>query len=520
MLLNEIIDRAALRRPDHVGLIFAGTEHTYAELAGRAKRLANGLTGITEAGDRVAILADNCTEYLDCIYGCPVAGTTLTMVNQRLTRPEIEFVLADAEPSVLIVGPEHVDRVADIRSAVPSIRQLVLIDGGVTSEGVTGAVPDGMLAYDSLLAGGGPTDLARAHRNAEDIAWLIYTSGTTGRPKGAMLSHRAIISATTNAMIEWRPTVHERNLFCFPLCHVAAFIPLVYHLRGASVVMMKGFDSAYCLALLSEHRITHVGLAPTMLNFILRDPAVETADLDSVSLVVYGGSPMPSPLLEAGIKRFGEVFMGSYGMTELSGNVLVLGFDEHRRAVAGEPELLQAAGRSECLASVRVVDGALCDVAVGEIGEIVVAGDQVMTGYWRADEATKEVLVDGWLRTGDLARVDSEGLFYLIDRKKDMIITGAENVYPKEIEDVLSRCPGVNEVAVLGLPDERWGEAVTAVIVAEQGTDLDLDAVRNFCRDNLAGYKVPKRVVTIDALPRNAAGKVLKRQLRDRLTPT
>jgi acyl-CoA synthetase (AMP-forming)/AMP-acid ligase II len=399
--------------------------------------------------------------------------------------------------------------VADIRTSVPSIRQLVVIGG---------EVPDGLLGYHDLLAAGDGADpTPRAHRDPADTAWLIYTSGTTGRPKGAMLSHRAVVSAALNAMLEWRATADERVLFCFPLCHVAAFIPVAYHLRAATVVMMRGFDPAAWLDLVARHRITHAGLAPTMLDFILRSGGVDEADLDSIELIVYGGSPIPPPLLEAGIKRFGDVFMGSYGMTELSGNVLMLGIDEHRRAVAGEPGLLQAAGRCECLASVRVVDEDLRDVAVGEVGEIVVSGDQVMTGYWRAEEATAEVLVDGWLRTGDLARVDAEGLFYIVDRKKDMIVTGAENVYPREVEDVLSRCPGIRDVAVVGLPDERWGEVVTAVVVPEPGTVLDDEAVRAFGRRALAGYKVPKRVETVELLPRNAAGKVLKRQLRAQL---
>jgi long-chain acyl-CoA synthetase len=511
MLLSDVIAGAALKRPSHTALVCAGRSHDFAELADRAGRLAGGLSRLTTPGERVAILADNCVEYLDCVYGASLAGNILTLVNQRLAGPEIEYVLTDAEPSVLIVGASHYERVADIQATVPSLRQMVVV----------GEIDDdlrrpGVLDYDSLLAGE-PSEPARAHVHDDEVAWLIYTSGTTGRPKGAMLTHRSIMSATLNAMIEWKPGPDDRQLFCFPLCHVAAFIPLMYHLRQATVVLMTGFEPGEYLRLIEQYQITHTGLAPTMLNFVLQHPSIDTANVDSVELLVYGAAPITPTLLESGIKRFGEVFMQTYGMTELSGNVLMLGLDEHRRAVNGEPGLLAAVGRMECLASVRLVDDAMRDVPVGAVGEVVVRGDQVMKGYWRAEEATGEVLVNGWLRTGDLARMDAEGLFYIVDRKKDMIITGGENVYPREVEDVIARLPALSEVAVLGLPDERWGEAVTAVVVPRAGQQVTADEVQALCRNSLAGYKVPKRVEFADALPRNAAGKVLKRQLRDEL---
>jgi len=504
MLLSDIVHGAALKRPEHTALVCEGRSHDFAELSNRASRVAAGLSRLTRPGDRVAILADNCVEYVDCLYGTSQAGNILTLVNQRLAVPEIEYVLADAEPSVFIVGANYLDRLAHIRTVVPSIRHLVVI----------GREHLGAVDYDALLDSR-PPDLSRGHATDDEVAWLIYTSGTTGRPKGAMLTHRSIISATLNAMLEWKPGPDDRQLFCFPLCHVAAFIPLMYHLRQATVVLMAGFEPAEYLRLIGEHQITHTGLAPTMLNFVLQHPTIDSARLDSVELLVYGAAPMSPTLLESGIKRFGEVFAQNYGMTELSGNVLMLGLDHHHRAVNGEPELLASAGRMECLATVRLVDNDMVDVGVGDIGEIIVSGDQVMKGYWRGAEATGEVLVDGWLRTGDLARMDDEGLFYIVDRKKDMIITGGENVYPREVEDVIATLPVLSEVAVIGVPDERWGEVVTAVVVARAGQQITQDEVRAVCRQQLAGYKVPKRVEFADILPRNAAGKVLKRQLRE-----
>ncbi|ODQ94369.1 acyl-CoA synthetase [Mycolicibacterium holsaticum] len=505
MLLSSIVHGAALRRPAHPALVCDGVSWAFWELSDRASRLAAGLSMLTEPGERVAILADNCVEYIDCLYGVSQAGNTLALINQRLAVPEIEYVLSDAEPAVLIVGGNHYERLTEIRSAVPSIRHVVVI----------GDEQSGALSYRSLL-GATALEPARGHSDENDVAWLVYTSGTTGRPKGAMLTHRNIVSALLNAMIEWKPDRDDRQLFCFPLCHVAAFIPLMYHLRQATVVLMSSFDAAEYLRLVEEHEITHTGLAPTMLNFLLQHPDIDSARLESVELLVYGSAPMAPTLLEGGIERFGEVFVQTYGMTELAGNVLILGLDHHHRAITGEPGLLSAAGQMECLATVRLVDDDMKDVPIGEIGEIVVSGDQVMKGYWRAEQATAEVLVDGWLRTGDLARMDEEGLVYIVDRKKDMIITGGENVYPREVEDVIARLPALSEVAVIGLPDDRWGEAVTAVVVPRAGQTLTAEDVRCLCRESLAGYKVPKRIEFADVLPRNAAGKVLKACLRDR----
>ena len=504
MLLSDIIHGAALKRPAHTALVCAGHHYDFSELSDRVNRLAGGLSRLTRPGERVAILADNCVEYIDCLYGTSQAGNILTLINQRLAPPEIQYVLSDAEPSMLIVGENHFERVADIHRAVPSIRHLVVIGGE----------RPGALGYDELVGPGAP-DPSLGHSDDDEVAWLVYTSGTTGRPKGAMLSHRNIMGALLNAMIEWKPGRDDRQLFCFPLCHVAAFIPLMYHLRQATVVLMVAFDASDYLRLIEEHEITHTGLAPTMLNFLLQHSNIDSARLDSVELLVYGSAPMSPTLLESGIKRFGEVFVQTYGMTELSGNVLVLGREQHHRAITGEPGLLSAAGQMECLATVRLVDDNMNDVPIGEIGEIIVSGDQVMKGYWRAEQATGEVLVDGWLRTGDLARMDDEGLFYIVDRKKDIIITGGENVYPREVEDVIAQLPALSEVAVIGLPDDHWGEAVTAVVVPRAGQQVTVQEVQALCRRSLAGYKVPKRVEIADGLPRNAAGKVLKRRLRD-----
>ena len=505
MLLSDIVHFTAGRRPGRPAVYFEDRTVTFAELSERVHRVANAFGAAASSGDRVAVLADNCPEYLECLYGLPEAGLTATLVNQRLTAPEIEGILADAEPTILVVGANHEERIAGLD--LPSVRQrLVFGEGGAPG------------SYDAFVAGLPAFPPAAPAAADRDVAWLIYTSGTTGRPKGAMLTHGNVITAICGTAMEWHPSESDVALFVFPLCHVAAFVPLLHHLHGGTVVLGAGFVPADFLALIGKHQVTHAGLAPTMINFLLRDPACATADTSSLRMLPYGASSIAPDLLTRAVERFGPLFVQGYGMTELSGNVLVLGREEHRRGLAGEPHLLGAAGLPTKLAWTRVVDDDLVDVAPGQVGEIVVRGDQVTAGYWRNPEATAEAWAGGWFHTGDLATVDDAGYVSIVDRKKDMVVSGAENVYPREVEDVLVGLAGVVDVAVIGLPDPEWGEAVTAVLVTD-GT-LTAEAVREQCRTTLAGYKVPRRVHFADALPRNASGKVLKRELRAHYSDT
>ena len=505
MLLSDIVHYAAGRRPGRPAIHFEDRTVTFAELSDRVHRVAAAFGAVAGPGERVALLADNSPEYLECLYGLPEARLAATLVNQRLTGPEIEGILADAEPTVLVVGANHEERVAAL--ALPSVRQRLVIGGG-----------GGPGSYEAFVAGAAASAPAEPAAADGDVAWLIYTSGTTGRPKGAMLTHRNVLTAVCGTAMEWHPSEADVALFVFPLCHVAAFVPLLHHLHGGTVVLGAGFVPAEFLGLIEKHQVTHAGLAPTMINFLLRDPACAAADTSSLRMLPYGASPIGPDLLARAVERFGPLFVQGYGMTELSGNVLVLGQEEHRRGLAGEPHLLGAAGLPTKLARTRVVDDDLVDVAPGQVGEIVVRGDQVTAGYWRNPQATAEAWAGGWFHTGDLATVDEAGYVSVVDRKKDMVVTGGENVYPREVEDVLAGLAGVVDAAVVGLPDPEWGEAVTAVLVTD-GTPT-ADGIRDQCRASLAGYKVPRHVVFVDALPRNASGKILKRELRARHSDT
>jgi acyl-CoA synthetase (AMP-forming)/AMP-acid ligase II len=364
------------------------------------------------------------------------------------------------------------------------------------------------------------TEPEQSHDDAP--AWLIYTSGTTGRAKGAVLSHRNVVAGVLNTAVSWGyddevwPAV---SLCPWPLCHIAGYGVLVAHLHADTLVLMRRYDPEGLLALVQEHRVTATTAAPTMLAMLLRHPAFDDYDTSSIRRIGYGSAPMPVTVLREAMRRFpGARFQTGFGMTELSGNVLVHSAEDHVAAAEGRTELLASVGKPMMLSAVRVVDDSGADTAPDEVGELVVRGEQVCSGYWGRPEATAEALRGGWFHSGDLARRDADGYYYIVDRIKDMILTGGENVYSREVEEVLHEHPAVAAAAVVGTPDEVWGERVVAVLEPRAGHHLDVDEVRAFCRARLAGYKCPREVLVVDELPRNTVGKILKRVLRERVT--
>jgi acyl-CoA synthetase (AMP-forming)/AMP-acid ligase II len=505
--LRDIVRLQAQKQPDDPALVYRDEVLTYGQLLDRLDRLALALAGLAEPGDRVAILSENRPEFVECYYGVPAAGMGLTFLNYRLHPREMISIVGDAGATVVITEAEHLDTSRRIRAEIPAVRHVVVAGGGHG--------PD-ELAYDRLLEGAPAGEPPPAGEDA--LAWLIYTSGTTGTPKGAMLSHRNLVTAALNSAVAWDHEPGTVNLFPWPLCHVAGYGILVSHLLGDPVVLMRAYDPAEFLSLVDRHGATRTSMAPTMLNLLLDHPALEHHSLSTLRTIGYGAAAMPAEVLRRAMARLPAVsFMTGFGMTELGGNVMLLSEDDHRRALAEEESLLTSVGRQMPLATVRVVDDDGRDVPVGEVGELVVQGEQVTMGYWGNEEATAEAFSGGWFRSGDLARWDAGGNLYIVDRKKDMIITGGENVYSREVEEVLYQHPAVAEAAVVGVPDERWGENVVAVIQRREGAEVDGDELIAHCREHLAGYKKPKRVVFVDELPRNTAGKILKRSLRSML---
>ena len=486
MPLHQLLVEAA---PDALALVDAEQEWTFGDLLAAAGAVAAAVVEMTEPGDRVGIVGHNSAAYVAALYGVPMAGRITTLLNQRLSTAEMHQQLADSGAVALLGDPPFLEQLSGDRpSSLRHRRSLVEV-----------ARPEG--ARSSAAGGHRAPSTSR-----EAVAWLVFTSGTTGRAKGAMLTHESLLAAAAAASGARAVAPDEIYLYAFPLCHVAAFNVLIQHGAGRPIVLIPGFEPARFVDEVERHGVTATSLAPTMLTMLLEDPVFDAARLGTLRRIGYGASPIPEALLRRIDERLPHVGLSQgYGMTELSGNAVYLDADDHRRALAGASHLLRAAGRPAPGVEVRLADD----------GEICVRAPQVMAGYWERPDATAEVLVDGWLHTGDVGRFDEEGYLYVIDRKKDIIVSGGENVASREVADVIAGHPDVVEVAVVGVPDARWGEAVCAVVVGRDGTAIDPDHIVARCRDVLASYKKPRHVLQIDVLPKNAGGKVLNRVVRE-----
>ena len=478
-----LADRARAT-PERVAIRFLDAELTYAELDRRANRLAAGLAerGLAR-GDRLATLTSTSPDHVATMFACARLGVALQPISWRLAAAEVEYQLGDAEPSLLLVSGEHEElaRAAGARIAIARI-------GDPTLEADT-EVEDAARDDDPLL--------------------LVYTSGTTGKPKGALLTHANCF--WTNVSFDRTTSLRDDDvvLQVLPQFHVGGWNvqPLLAWWKGATVVLEPAFDAARALELIAVRRVTTMMGVPATYLFLAQEPGFADADLSSLRLAVVGGAPMPEALLETWVERGIEIVQG-YGLTEAAPNVLCLPPEDARRKLgfAGKPY-------PHVDVALRDPDGGALVEGPGA-GELVVRGPNVFAGYWRNPEATAAAFAEGWLLTGDVAERDAEGFYRIAGRIKDMVISGGENVYPAEIEDVLHGHTAVLEAAVVGVPDERWGEACAAFVVLRPGASASESELRSLCRARLARFKVPKTFAFVDALPRSSMGKVLKDELR------
>lgn len=506
MLISDVPEIAAHHEPDKIALWFEGRSWTFTELRDRCWKLSNAMLTIAKQGDRIAILSENCTEYAECYYGVPGAGMCLTFLNYRLTARELTYIINDNTPSVIIVQPKYLETIRKILPELTSVKTVIVIGGE----------EEGAISYDALLASGKAKRPSVAI-DENDLCWLLYTSGTTGLPKGAMLTHKNLIAAVNNTMASGAEALpDEVPLFMFPLFHVAGYVMPMYHLRTWTVVILGAFDVMSLLHAVQQYKVTSAPMAPTMLAMLLENPALKDYDLSSLRGFAYGASSMPLEVLRKGFKAFpGRSFATGFGMTELAGNVMALSKQDHVRAAELGLPIISSVGKQMPLSRVRVLLDDNTDAPPGVPGEIVIKGDQVLKGYWNNPKATEASFIDGWFRSGDVGRFDENGYLYIVDRKKDMVLTGGENVYPREVEEVLYQHLAILEVAVFGTPDPKWGESVVAALVLREGQTVTAAEITAFCRERIASYKKPKFVCYLPALPRNASGKVLKRELRD-----
>jgi acyl-CoA synthetase (AMP-forming)/AMP-acid ligase II len=499
----SIIRHHARTRPDRVALHFEGRRLTYAELDRRSNRVANGLiaAGVGRQG-RLALLAKNSPAFFELWFGAGKADAVLVPVNFRLAPPEVAYVVDDAQAEILFVGAEFYAAVEKVAHELRTVRQIIAIDGGHP------AWPS--YADWSARASDRDPHLPLA---PPGCAIQMYTSGTTGHPKGAQLSHANLLTLLPVA-IERFGAWHDGDvsLVCMPLFHIGGSgWALVGLYRGVENVLMRDPEPAAILKIIAEHRVTKAFFVPAMILFLLQVPECRTMDFSSLELIVYGASPAPIDLLRNALKVFGCGFAQVYGLTETTGAITYLGPEEHR---ADAVERLKSCGKPMSGVEIRIVDPTGREVPPGEVGEIVCRTPQVMLGYWNLPEASRQAIRDGWFHTGDAGYRDRDGYIYIYDRVKDMIVSGGENIYPAEVENALFGHPAVADVAVIGVPDEKWGEQVKAIIVCKPGVGVTDREIIDFARERIAHYKAPRTVDFVEALPRNPSGKILKRELR------
>ncbi|WP_223509506.1 acyl-CoA synthetase [Pseudomonas sp. BF-RE-29] len=506
MYMTQCLQRTLQQDPEHIATICGERRHTYREFGGRVARLAGALQTLgMVAGDRVGMLALNSDRYLEYIMGVWWGGGVLNPVNIRWSVPEIVYSLDDCSTGILIVD-KHFAALAEGICAKARHAPLLIYAGN-------GDVPSGMLGFEQLIAQTAPVQ--DAGRGGDDIACIMYTGGTTGFPKGVMQSHLNLWSACMPRMVDMPPIRDGLLMHVAPLFHVAGMArALIQFLAGESHVLVSNFDPLQVLQMIERERVTETLLVPTMILALLAHPDFDKFDLGSLKRLTYGASPSAGAMVEQVLARLPDIELShSYGLTEacpvVSSNLPCNHTPEAR--ISG---LSRSVGRGGLGVNVKIVDPQGQEVPRGTVGEIIVRGPNVMQGYWNKPEETARALRDGWLFTGDAAWMDEQGYLFIVDRLKDMIVSGGENVYSAEVENILARHPAVAMCAVIGIPHEQWGEAVHAVVVCKPDSQVDVEQLRLFCRDFIAPYKCPKTVEFRDELPLSAAGKVLKRELR------
>jgi acyl-CoA synthetase (AMP-forming)/AMP-acid ligase II len=503
MPMTMALHRAVQQYPDRTATIFGDRVRTYGESCQRIARLAGALRSLGVGdGDRIGILALNSDRYHEYLLAVPWAGAVVVPLNIRWSPVEVAYALRESGTRVLLVDDAFAPMVAALRAEWDGLTDLVFCGDGER--------PEDFLDYEQLVSESEPIEDTR--RRDDDLFGLFYTGGTTGFPKGVMLSHRNVLSATTNSIttVDFA-TRGGRLLHAAPMFHLAdIFTWSAALLVGSTHVLVPSFTPAGVAQAIERHAITDVLLVPTMIQMLVDSPDAAAADLASVRQLVYGGSGISEAVLDRARKTFPTAaFMQVYGMTELAPVVTLLTPQDH-----ADPVLHRGAGRAPVNVEVRVVDGEGQEVPRGTVGEVTVRGDNVMLGYWDRPEDTAAALRDGWLHTGDGAYMDDNGYVFIVDRIKDVIITGGENVYSAEVENALAKHAGVAMCAVIGIPDPKWGEKVHAVVVRQPGSEVTTAELTEFCRQYVANYKVPRSVAFVDTLPTSGAGKILKRDLR------
>ncbi|HVN72938.1 MAG TPA: long-chain-fatty-acid--CoA ligase [Desulfomonilia bacterium] len=506
--LGDIPRNGAVNFPDRIAVVFEGKRYTYREFNKRINRCAHALIGLgCTRGDRVAIMADNCSKYLEAYFAAAKLGMSVLPINVRLGDDEIAYIVGDGEATAFIAGEGYEERAGRFKDKFTAIRTWVSFDKPV----------EGFHAYEDLLAKSSDKEPdAEIYYTVDenDMAILMYTGGTTGLPKGVMMSHRnALISGIATAL-QCGFTRDDSTCFVLPIFHVSWWPILVVLLVGGKACINRKPNLDMIFTLVQEERCTHLNMVPTIYGWMVDYPDIGKYDLSSLKLLSYAGSPMPLEILKKCIVKFGNRFTQGYGATETSGAPITMLAVEDHYLEGDKAKYLTSAGKPAICSQVKIVDDEDNTLAPGENGEICAKGKHIMMGYWKNPKLTAEVLKGGWYHTGDMGYMDEGGYVFMTDRKADMIISGGENVYPKEVEDVIYAHPAVKECSVVSSPSEGWGEIVRAVVVLKPGAGATEKDIIDHCKKTLAPYKCPKAVSFWNDLPKSIVGKILKKDIK------
>ena len=502
--LSDISRYHRQHHANNTALIFEGRETTYTQLDRYANQTANGLSEWVGSQDRIAVLAKNNDHFFELLMGAGKCGAVLVAINWRLAPPEVQYILKDSEASVLFVDEEYIPVAEKIRQDYPQLKAIISFQSEQKGIENYGHWRDRQSTQEPDCSVTGT-----------DIAMQLYTSGTTGYPKGVQISHRALLSLreADHLVAPWfQLDTDDVSLVAMPLFHIGGTaMSLVALYNGSTAVIVTTVDAGEIIELMARYKITRTFLVPAVIQLLLDHPSCHADAFKHLKALLYGASPIPAALLTRAMEVLQCNFAQIYGMTETAGSVVILQPDDHHDPSAKK---MSSCGKSYPGIEIAIVDQAGLHLPADTVGEIIIKSPSLMTGYWKLPEATEKTIIDGWLYSGDAGYLDEEGYLYIYDRMKDMIVSGGENIYPAEVESVVFDHPEVNDVAVIGVPSEKWGEEVKAVVIKSTGSDLDEKKLIEFCRGKIASYKIPKSVDFVEDLPRNPSGKLLKREIR------
>jgi acyl-CoA synthetase (AMP-forming)/AMP-acid ligase II len=508
MNLGHLVAKAVKKYGNKAAIVFNGKSYSYHEVYERVNRLANGLLNLgVKKGDRVLFLGYNSSQYIEGDFAMAKCGIIRVPLRSRLSTSELLHIMNDSQANTLILEESFIEQVNTVRKEIKYVKNYIALSGS----------HEGMLNYEELISNSS-SDEPHIDVCDDDVYALIYTTGTTGRPKGAMQTHRNLLWVTRSILLDVCRVEEGDILLSFlPLSHAPIIFILPFFINGAKHIILPRFRADDVLETIARERVSTVFMVPTVIYMLLENPELKKYDLSSLKTILYGGSPMVTNRLIEAMDHLGSVFVQAYGLAEGFMPITMLTKDAHAKAVAsGNLKILSSAGGESTFQELKIVDESGKNVGLNEPGEIIIRGDNVMKGYWNNPEATHEAIKNAWFHTGDIGTMDEEGYVYIIDRKHEMIITGGMNVYPREVEELLFKHPAVLEAVAIGVPHDKWGESIKAIIVLKEGIDADEEEIISFCKGKIADYKVPKSVGFVKSLPKGGSEKILRKEVKEK----